>query len=163
MIQCNGEIQQWSRNTDNFAIDIGRNTGKPSNVIIEITFKSQSRMLKSVAMNTFGDGKCSLGWTAAVPHSYDNPKKKELVLLQMSLKSYRVRYPCWIPLKLCLKSFYYEQALSEGFITFSKSLSIRSAMYGVPYHGSICVVFPSNSFEDRKILCAWHIQTYLKL
>jgi len=143
--KCNDDTEQWSR-TD--AIEMGSKAERP------ITLESQSRMLKSVAMNTFGDGKCSLGWTAADPHSYNNQVKNG-VLLSMSLKSCRVQVS---PVETIL--LWANLLRRSQLITFSKSSSIRSTMYGVPNHGSVCVVFPSNSFEDQKILCTQHIEKH---
>ena len=63
--------------TINCNIDVRSNVGIPSNMLMSITSGSKSRMLKSEAIKTFGDGKYSLGLIAAVSHSCDNQSKEE--------------------------------------------------------------------------------------
>lgn len=96
------------------------------------------------------------------------------MLLQMSLRSCRAQYPTstrqfeFYSTKKVAECMEAIQAL-EGFsyahklVTFTKSSSMYSTMYGVPYHGSIYVVFPSNCFEDQKILFTSQVKTNLRL
>jgi hypothetical protein len=87
----------------------------------------------------------------------------------MSLRSCRAQYPSSTrqsefdstkKVAECMEAI---QALEEfsyahNLVTFTKSSSMYSTVYGVPYHGSVCVCF-----EDQKILFTSQVKTNLRL